>query len=58
MAEVPVEVHLVDLWVKILDLWVCMIDENGDVVHSSLHRKQLGESGDVVADGIQQTSDF
>lgn len=57
MAEVPIEVHFVDLWIKILDLWVCVTDENGDIVQSSLHRKQLGESGDVVADAIQQTSD-
>lgn len=57
MDKVPIKVHLVDLWVKILDLWVCLTDDNGGIVHNSLHREQLGESGDVVADAIQQTSD-
>lgn len=57
MSVVPIEVHFVDLWVQILNLGVCVTDENGNVVDDSLHRKQLGESGDVVADAIQQTTD-
>lgn len=57
MAEVPIELNLVNLGVKIFDFRVCVIDENGEVVHGSLHQKQLGESGDVVANAIQQTPD-
>jgi len=53
-CEVPVEIHLIDLWVYVLDLWVCVRNHFGEVGQRTVNREELGESGDVRSNVVQQ----
>lgn len=53
-SEVPVEIHLIDLWVDVLDLWVCVSNHFGEVGQRAVNREESGESGDVRPNVVQQ----
>lgn len=49
----PVEVHLVNLWVKRLNVFLPLAEENGEIDQRSFHWEHLGEAADLCANLIQ-----
>lgn len=49
----PVEIHLVNLWVKGLNFFLFLVEENGEIAQRSFHWEHLGEAVDLCTNLIQ-----